>query len=60
MINMEFKDYKEKQKYYRDKAKEVKVFWVSTGTINKGTKEKPRFNGKTYIKPKDGESNVDR
>jgi hypothetical protein len=57
---LEFKDYKEKQKYYRDKAKEVKVFWVSTGTINKGTKEKPRFNGKTYIKPKGGESNVDR
>lgn len=49
---LEFKDYKEKQKYYRDKAKEFKVFWVSTGTINKGTKEKPRFNGKTYIKPK--------
>ena len=24
-----FKDYKEKQKYYRDKVKETKYFWVS-------------------------------
>jgi len=54
MISMEFKDYKEKQKYYRERAKQTKLFWNSTGTINKGTKEKPCWNGRTYIKPKEG------
>lgn len=56
---MEFKDYKEKQKYYRERAKQTKLFWNSIGTINKGTKEKPRWNGRTYIKPKENNDDND-
>lgn len=57
---MEFKDYKEKQKFYKDRAKQSKLFWDSTGVINTGTKEKPKIKGRTYVKPRGGESNVDR
>ena len=50
---MEFKDYKEKQKYYADRSKEIRIFWESTGTLNVGTKEKPKYKGRTYNKSKE-------
>lgn len=55
---MDFENYKEKQKYYKERAKQSKLFWDSTGTINKGTKKKPHFNGRTYVKPKEIKSGV--
>ena len=50
---MEFKDYKEKQKYYENRSKETKTMWESVGTMNIGTKDKPKFKGRTYVKPKE-------
>lgn len=50
---MEFKDYKEKQKYYENRSKETKTIWDSTGVVNIGTKEKPKIKGRTYVKPKE-------
>lgn len=57
---MEFKDYKEKQKFFRDKQKEHKQFWVSVmpnDTRNKALKVKNNLliKGRTYIKSKEGE-----
>lgn len=50
---MEFKDYKEKQKYYANRSKEVKTFWESTTG-----KKNSIIKGRTYVKPKDGGNNV--
>ena len=50
---MEFKNYKEKQAYFKERAKQVKVLWNSQGTINYGTKENPKVKGRTYVKPKE-------
>lgn len=57
---MEFKDYKEKQKFFKDKQKEHKQLWVSTmsnDTKNKALKVKNNLliKGRTYIKPKESE-----
>ena len=57
---MEFKDYKEKQKFFKDRQKEHKQFWVSTmsnDTKNKALKVKNNLliKGKTYIKSKESE-----
>lgn len=57
---MEFKDYKEKQKFFKDRQKEHKQFWVSTmpnDTKNKALKVKNNLliKGRTYIKPKESE-----
>lgn len=46
---MEFKDYKEKQKYYKELAKQEKIFWISKPPLNLKSKEK----GRTYVKPKE-------
>ena len=52
-----FKDYKEKQKYYKDKVKEMKYFWVSKMPNNLRHKDgKPVeeiVKGRTYVKPKE-------
>lgn len=50
---MDFKDYKEKQKYYENRSKETKTIWESVGTMNIGTKDKPKIKGRTYVKPKE-------
>lgn len=46
---MEFKDYKEKQKYYKERAKQENVSWISKLPLNTKSKEK----GMTYVKPKE-------
>jgi hypothetical protein len=50
---MEFKNYKEKQAYFKERSKQVNKVWDSQGTINYGTKENPKFKGRTYVKPKE-------
>ena len=57
---MEFKDYKEKQKFFKDRQKEHKQLWVSimpNDTKNKALKVKNNLliKGKTYIKSKESE-----
>lgn len=56
---MEFKDYKEKQKYYREKAKEEKFLWVSKMPNNlrheDGKPVEQIVKGRTYVKEKDKE-----
>lgn len=53
-IIMEFKDYKEKQKHYRDKQKEERFFWVSKMPNNLRHKDGKRVveivKGRTYVK----------
>lgn len=50
-----FKDYKEKQKYYRDKSKEEKYFFVSKMPDNlrheNGKAVRQIVKGRTYVKP---------
>lgn len=51
---MEFKDYKEKQAYYKERCKQEKMIFISKAPTN------PRLNlgskkGRTYIKSKGGE-----
>lgn len=52
-----FKDYKEKQKYYRDKSKEEKYFFVSKMPNNlrheNGKAVTQIIKGRTYVKPKE-------
>ena len=56
---MEFKDYKEKQKHYRDKQKEERFFWVSKMPNNLRHEDGKRVveivKGRTYVKPKETE-----
>ena len=49
---MEFKDYKEKQKFYKIRSKQEKVFWTSVEPINEN-KRKGIKKGLTYVKPKE-------
>ena len=51
---MEFKDYKEKQQYYKERAKQEKVFFISSlpTKIQKGK-------GTTYIKEKENKNDND-
>lgn len=51
---MEFKDYKEKQKYYKEKSKLRKTFWVSTTGQKNGI-----IKGRTYTKPKENKNDND-
>ena len=41
--------YKEKQKYYKERAKQENMFWISKLPLNTKSKEK----GMTYVKPKE-------
>lgn len=54
---MEFANYKEKQKYYRDKSKEEKYFFVSKMPNNlrheNGKAVTQIIKGRTYVKPKE-------
>lgn len=57
---MEFKDYKEKQKFFKERCKQNRQFWVSimpNNTKNKALKVKKDLliKGRTYIKPKESE-----
>lgn len=45
---MEFKDYKEKQKYYKERLKQTKIIWESSDGKKNGI-----VKGRTYIKPKE-------
>lgn len=48
-MEKEFKDYKEKQQYYKNKLKEERFIWVST---EPGYTKKGIIKGRTYTKPK--------
>ena len=45
---MEFKDYKEKQKYYKERTKQTRMVWES-----KTNDKNNIIKGRTYIKPKE-------
>ena len=47
---LEFKNYKEKQQYYKNKLKEERFIWVST---EPGYTKKGVIKGRTYTKPKE-------
>lgn len=46
---MEFKDYKEKQKYYKNRSEQQNILWESTAPRLKNGKKNPLLKGKTYI-----------
>lgn len=50
---MEFKNYKEKQEYYKALAKREKLVWVSTPLNLTKDKSKRILKGSTYINPKE-------
>lgn len=50
MEEKEFKNYKEKQRYYRERAKQEKVLWVSKEP-NYGNNKNTIIKGRTYINP---------
>lgn len=50
---MEFKDYKEKQEYFKNRSKESKIVWISKMNDNKNKIIK----GRTYVKPKEVNEN---
>ena len=54
---MEFENYKEKQRYYKNKAKEEKFFFVSKMPNNlrheNGKPVTQIVKGRTYVKPKE-------
>ena len=45
-----FKDYKEKQAYYKQRAKQEKMFWFSKEPIDDRKKRVGLIKGRTYIK----------
>ncbi len=51
---MEFKDYKEKQAYYKNRAKQQNMIWESSVPRMKNGEKNPLIKGKTYINPKGG------
>ena len=52
---MEFKDYKEKQKFYKARAKQENIFWISIDPIDYNKKRKGIKKGLTYVKPKESD-----
>lgn len=50
MEEKEFKDYKEKQNYYKERAKQEKVLWVSKEP-DYGNNKNTIMKGRTYINP---------
>lgn len=50
---MDFKNYKEKQAYYKALAKREKLLWISTPNNFIKDKSKRILKGSTYIKPKE-------
>lgn len=45
-----FKNYKEKQTYYKQRAKQKKMFWFSKEPTNDRKKRVGLIKGRTYIK----------
>ena len=52
---MGFENYKDKQKFYRERSKQEKMFHISKPPLNLKSKEK----GYTYIKPKEKKNDND-
>nr|DAZ75936.1 MAG TPA: hypothetical protein [Caudoviricetes sp.] len=48
-MEKQFKNYKEKQKYYKQRSKETKMFWVSKEP-KYNNKKNTIIKGRTYIK----------
>lgn len=53
---MGFENYKDKQKFYKERAKQEKVVWISKNPSYLKSKEK----GRTYVKPKENENDNNR
>ena len=56
---LEFKNYKEKQAYYKNRAKQENMVWISiepSFSKNKNTIIK----GRTYVKPKENENDTNK
>ena len=49
-MEKKFKDYKEKQQYYKQKSKNSKYIWVSKEPNNISEKMNILIKGRTYIK----------
>lgn len=54
-MEKEFKDYKEKQAYYKQRAKQCTMTWVSKEHDIKGKKNNI-IKGRTYVKPKENKN----
>lgn len=50
---MEFKDYKEKQAYYKNRSKKENMIWESTAPRLRNGEKNPLVKGRTFINPKE-------
>lgn len=56
---LEFKNYKEKQEYYKQRAEQEKTFWFSAEPKDPKNKRVGLIKGRTYIKQaKDNEKSI--
>ena len=55
MEEKEFKDYKEKQRYYRERSKQEKILWISKEP-DYNDRKNTIIKGRTYTKPKGGDN----
>lgn len=53
MKEPEFKDYKEKQKYYRSLSKKTNWLWISSEPDYDRKNKNNIVKGRTYVKPKE-------
>lgn len=56
---LEFKNYKEKQAYYKNRAKQKNMVWVSKEP-NFSKNENTIIKGRTYVKPKENENDTNK
>ena len=56
---LEFKNYKEKQAYYKNRAKQENMVWVSKEP-NFSKNKNTIIKGRTYVKPKENENDTNK
>ena len=56
---LEFKNYKEKQAYYKNRARQENMVWVSKEP-NFSKNKNTIIKGRTYVKPKENENDTNK
>ena len=59
MEEVKFKNYKEKQAYYKNRAKQENMVWISKEP-NFSKNKNTIIKGRTYVKPKENENDTNK
>ena len=59
MEEVKFKNYKEKQAYYKNRARQENMIWVSKEP-NFSKNKNTIIKGRTYVKPKENENDTNK